>query len=585
MRTGAWTAACLLLTALAKTAPALPADVFSLPNNRFDIPIKVDPARKSAIQLLELYVSTDQGRTWSQRGTATPESTAFSYTSDVDGEYWFSVIIVDRGGHREPPSPSRGPVGQKVLVDTLKPEVKLHTDRQGDSVGVNWEIHEEHPDLSSFVLEWRAESSQSWVPVQASPGVTGRASIRASEAIVVRASVKDLAGNQGADEGKAPAVAGVVTTMGPGTSPPAAPAALPGEEIRGAPNPLPAAPIATSSPTEHSTGNVYPGATAADPIRRVSTAAPSSKPPLPGGAEELVFPPPVGPEHKPDSIAVTPPPVVPPSPVTTGPPMTTVPPPPPAREVPGPSATLPLPYTAPTPAVAPAPAPASPARNDLQVINTRRVTMEYEVSKVGPSGVGSVDLYLTRDDGLTWNKVNAEHQATGADTTPGVMRRALAVDLGDDGIYGFYLVATSGAGLSKLGKDGPRSNTPPQMRVKLDTKLPEAELNRPKEDLTQKNALLMTWKASDDNLGPNPITIQWAEKPSGPWEFIGQAEMANSGSYSWKVPGNIPPKVYLRLTVRDTAGNIAIAESPEAISIDLSKPDVEIRGLLGIRPR
>src|SRR5207244_4128834 len=74
------------------------------------------------------------------------------------------------------------------------------------------------------------------------------------------------------------------------------------------------------------------------------------------------------------------------------------------------------------PSAAP-PAPASNVKNDLQVINTKRVTMEYEVSKVGPSGVGSVDVYLTRDDGLTWKLSNAEHQAVSGDTTPGIMRR------------------------------------------------------------------------------------------------------------------------------------------------------------------
>ena len=48
MRTGAWTAACLLLAVLTKTVPALPADVFPV-NNRFDIPIKIDPARRGDI--------------------------------------------------------------------------------------------------------------------------------------------------------------------------------------------------------------------------------------------------------------------------------------------------------------------------------------------------------------------------------------------------------------------------------------------------------------------------------------------------------------------------------------------------------
>src|SRR5262249_37063038 len=145
--------------------------------------------------------------------------------------------------------------------------------------------------------------------------------------------------------------------------------------------------------------------------------------------------------------------------------------------------------------------------------------------------------------------------------------------LTEDGMYGFYLVAKSGAGLSL---SEPTSSSAPQMRVKLDTKPPEAELMKPEEDKKQRDSLLMTWKASDENLATNPITLQWAEHPTGPWEFIGAEKMPNTGSYSWQVPGNIPPKVYLRLTVRDMAGNVAVAETRDPQLVDLSKPRPKI---------
>src|SRR5205823_11509205 len=128
----------------------------------------------------------------------------------------------------------------------------------------------------------------------------------------------------------------------------------------------------------------------------------------------------------------------------------------------------------------PAPAVVPPAASDreagVQVINTRRVTMEYEVAKLGPSGVGSVDLYVTRDNGLTWNQVQGEHggPAPAPAARPGeVVRRTLSVDLSADGVYGFFLVVKSGAG---LGKQPPKSGDAPQMRVEVDTTLPEAYL-------------------------------------------------------------------------------------------------------------
>src|SRR5207302_1100566 len=87
---------------------------------------------------------------------------------------------------------------------------------------------------------------------------------------------------------------------------------------------------------------------------------------------------------------------------------------------------------------------------------------------------------------------------------PGVMNRTLTVELTEDGPYGFYLVVKSGAGLSLAA---PTSNSPPQMRLKLDTKLPVAELYQPEEDKKQKDSLLITWKASDENLAAEPVLV------------------------------------------------------------------------------
>src|SRR5438105_12000905 len=96
MRTGAFTAACLLLATLAKTAPALPAEVFPVADTKLTIPINIDPKRAPDIQGLELYVSADQGKSWNQRGYTTPEKKEFKYNADSEGEFWFSVLIMDR---------------------------------------------------------------------------------------------------------------------------------------------------------------------------------------------------------------------------------------------------------------------------------------------------------------------------------------------------------------------------------------------------------------------------------------------------------------------------------------------------------
>jgi len=92
--------------------------------------------------------------------------------------------------------------------------------------------------------------------------------------------------------------------------------------------------------------------------------------------------------------------------------------------------------------------------------------------------------------------------------------------------------------------------------------------------------LVLSWKATDNRLAPSPISLQWAERKDGEWHNIGEAQMPNTGSYNWHVPANIPAKVLLRLTVRDVAGNVAVAETGEPILVDLSVPEPRILGLV-----
>ena len=46
------------------------------------------------------------------------------------------------------------------------------------------------------------------------------------------------------------------------------------------------------------------------------------------------------------------------------------------------------------------------------------------------------------------------------------------------------------------------------------------------------------------------------------------------------MPTNVPPKVYLRLTVRDAAGNAAVAETKDPVLVDLSVPEPHLIGLI-----
>ncbi len=540
MGTGTWVS-CLLLAAGA--TPGIPAGVAPYNDNKLEIPINVDAERRHEIRALELHVSTDQGKTWQQVGAATPDKSSFRFTAQADGVYWLTVRVIDQQGRKEPQDLTTAPVGQKILIDTLKPDVRLTHERKGETVSLRWEVREEYANLDSFRLEYQPAGGGEWAPVPATSshkGLVGQASFRSPSAVTVRLKVDDAAGNVGAAEARVAAAPGALTTSAapppaaaeiapPALPPPSAPDLGPPLPVPPAVSPAPGGPAVAAQPA--------PREPAPDVIRTASVVPPPAKPPTAPGREELLAP--------------TPPGVVANS---TGP--------------------------SPTPAPPSAPSATRPEWDGAanQVVSNRRVTMEYEVSKFGPSGVGSVELYVTRDNGLTWKRVEGEH---GAGAVPAassdVIRRTISVDLVEDGGYGFFLVVKSGAG---LGERPPRSGDAPQMRVELDTTVPEAELYGPQANPSQRETLLLTWKASDNKLAGSPVTLQWAERRDGPWEYIGAPQLPNSGSFAWRVPRSVPPKVYLRLTVRDAAGNAAVAETRDPVLVDLTVPVSRILGLV-----
>jgi hypothetical protein len=222
------------------------------------------------------------------------------------------------------------------------------------------------------------------------------------------------------------------------------------------------------------------------------------------------------------------------------------------------------------------------------MVNNNRVTLDYEVAKFGPSGVGSVELYVTRDEGRNWQPIGGEQNIAAPapselQAPATTMRRSLTVELPEDGVYGFYLIVKSGAG---LGKPPPQPGTPPQMRVQVDRTPPEAKLYAPEPAAGRRDALVLRWVATDQNLTANPITLQWADRP-GPanWQTIGGPELPNAGSFVWQLPPNVPPRVYLRLLVRDMAGNVGEAVTQEPILIDLTEPEVQILRVGASSPR
>jgi hypothetical protein len=504
MGIGSFAVACLLLAAGAGAAP----DEWPMNQTQFKIPIHVKPELQADIAELRLFCSRDEGKTWNHAGTAKANQDGFLFNANGDGKYWFKVAVVNGKGVQEPADVYAAPIGQKIMLKTTKPDVRVGAERHGEQVAVVWEITEVYPRPDTLKVEYRtADAAEGvWNSVAVTPG-HNRVSFKPDGpgAVTVRVQIEDVAGNVGT---------GQTTVTGAAATPPVVQTALPppAPPPSGGSNPPPAL---TSTGSNWNTGAV----TNPQPPSRPGDVAMGSG--LPAAPSQTLS---GGPSAVPPSIHG-----------------------------------------------------ALPA---LQIVNKSQVRLEYAVAKLGPSGVGSVEVYVTADEGQTWERCPAEIAAGmpvsdargGAAVTGGVM-----VPLPrDEVVYGFYMIVKSRAG---LGKPPPKSGDLPQIRIERDMVAPVARWLRPMPDPARRDTLILAWEASDRNLAQNPVTLEWADDPGGTWHPIGKPDMPNTGRFAWQVPVEIKPSVYLRLSVRDTAGNVGVHQTEQPELVDLSVPEATITGV------
>ena len=204
------------------------------------------------------------------------------------------------------------------------------------------------------------------------------------------------------------------------------------------------------------------------------------------------------------------------------------------------------------------------------VVNSNEAQLDYAVEEVGPSGVSKVDVWVTKDNGLTW-KILAED-------TDG--KSPAECKLPGEGEYGLALAITNGSGAQ--GK-APTPGDKPEILLEVDTTLPTAKLGYAQVLATEGkggSALFVKWEAKDKNLGEKPIRLLLAESPGGPFTPFGEP-LANTGEFRWPVPANIPPKMFLKMEVTDAAGNMTLVEHPSPLLMDPARPKGKV---LAVRP-
>lgn len=197
----------------------------------------------------------------------------------------------------------------------------------------------------------------------------------------------------------------------------------------------------------------------------------------------------------------------------------------------------------------------------VRAVRSRRISLNFALKDVGPSGVSTLELWYTQD-GKQWK------MCEGSPKFP-----PFVVEVEEEGRYGFTLLARSGTGAATKQ---PTLGDEPQIWVLVDQTTPEVKLvDVSRATAGRAQALSVRWSATDVNLAPHPITLSYAERSEGPWHPIA-TNLPNTGHYLWSLPAGLPGQFLVRVEAADLANNVGTAQSASPILLDNSTPTVSI---------
>lgn len=522
------------------------------------LPIQLEDKYRPLLQEIQLWCKENPAAPWTLRDKAPPTQTAFNFQAPRDGEYFFTMVTVDRQGKCVPADIAKEEPAMAVVVDTQAPQLDpLLAGSSPEGHLIQCDVQDAHLDPARTRMQYQTADKlfRDLEPVQDRPNtwcIPAQANITGQ----LRFFASDLAGNVTTRECTLAQLPTPVKTTPTKT----AQAALPFAPPSAPPSALPSAPpiAPPSGPL------IFPGEKLASPAVEPTIQMP--------GAEK-----PVGPAKLPGNLVS--------SPGVGNTQSTTVPQGPPLqqavsktgepaagsiKQVGGTNHALPaqepvMPQVVPG-NVQTATVPKQGAPVQHMLVNSTRVFLDYRIEKSGPSGVGRVEIWCTRDNGQSWQKLGEDHNR----------KSPAEALLPGDGTYGLTLVVSNGLG---FGAQPPAAGDTPDWWIEVDTTRPAAQLTSVRLAPEDGPAVHVAWTSQDRNLGTGPAELSYAVSRQGPWLPIAKNLKADS-EFRWVTPTDIGPQAFLRLTVRDLAGNTTITETTSPIALDdLSRPRARINGI------
>ncbi len=503
-------------TVQAQTLQELPAKTF-MKQSVFYLPVKIEPRMRSSLREVRLYVKEGPDRAWELKDKASPGQQYFTFRAPRDGEYWFSVVTVDKTGRASPADIRNEAPGLIVVQDTQLPQVDVtNLGSTDEGTCLQCTVRDANPDLTKTHFYYQT-GDQVWRSLSPMPNQMDRFCVPAQAVFtgLIRVEATDLAGNTSNRE------------INVGTLP-----------VTGA-NQVAAQPKAQMPPVMSASANGVPGQFPAGHVEH-TVMTPSQ----PGTGPDLV---PV------DYHVAT---------ATRE-----------SRESGTPiSKTVEMPEERHDAPSQPAGLAKSPSMTK-HVVNKTHAFLQYQIENRGASGVGCVAIYLTRDQGQSWQKLaeDANHKSPAE------------IDLPGEGLFGLSVVVSNGRG---FGGIPPAPGDRPAWWIEVDLTKPTAELTSVKPGSgADSGCVVISWNAHDKNMAGEAIDLYYAVAHDGPWEPIAKG-LKNAGRHRWQVPANLGPEAFLRLVVHDAAGNTTISETTQGVTLDdLSRPRARVTSITTTPPQ
>lgn len=538
-------------------------------SRKFQIPVEIRKAVEQ-IKQLHLWMSHDQGQTWTKAETFPPTKKHLNFNAPTDGEYQFTLAYEKFDGSISPADVKTRPAGMKVYIDTTKPDIQLRPIRNAadKKVGVSWTIDEAYPKLGTMQLKLKTSKDPTWHELKAPQAIEGKMEwpTDPGDDYVVQLTLEDRAGNTA---NKTLDVPGYSESMPKPPGPlakmdaldePKKPSAKPIgdlDDLGEPPAPKMAAkkldqmpaPVAMKSPPKMESAELEPPTmTRSAPPMPASSTAMMDAPTPPRNAN--VFDPSridMGPQKPAGDV----------EPVAYKPKKTAKP----ADD----EGVRQVAHQREHQVAKPVEEP------KIKLVKSPRFNMKYSLAGVGVSGVGAVDLYMTKDSGTTWSKIGSDPD----------LESPIEVNLPGDGSYGLTVVVRN-----KADKDTrpPKSGEQPQLRVDVDTDAPFAKLTQVAPDpAAPRERMSMSWESEDKHPAERSVDLYFTHDPEIGWQKIAGG-LPPSGNHSWQVPIGIPYQVYFMLIARDQAGNEEKIFSQKPVIVDLSNPQGKIDAIIDVLP-